>query len=125
MAEYPWWQRLKPDDILETQYSDLLHSARCKDLTCLRNQTGSMIAQAAQESYSIRYKRPGALYGYGDFYYGPSVDGKVIQGLPSVEFAKGHFSPVRYSSLRYSSLIVTDACSHLASGVGRKIVQRQ
>jgi hypothetical protein len=35
-----------------------------------------------------------SLYGYGDFYWGPSVDGYIIRGLPSKEFERGAFSSV-------------------------------
>ena len=34
------------------------------------------------------------LYGYGDFYYSPSVDGVVIRDLPTNELKHGHFSKV-------------------------------
>lgn len=33
-------------------------------------------------------------YGYGDYYYGPSVDGTIVRDLPSHEFAQGHFAKV-------------------------------
>jgi carboxylesterase type B len=33
-------------------------------------------------------------YGYGDFYYGPIVDGQVIRDYPSREFARGAFTKV-------------------------------
>ncbi|KID95676.1 carboxylesterase, partial [Metarhizium majus ARSEF 297] len=33
-------------------------------------------------------------YGFGDFYYGPYVDGDIIRDLPSHEFSKGHFAKV-------------------------------
>ena len=34
------------------------------------------------------------VYGWGDFYYGPSVDGSVIRALPDEEFKRGHFTKV-------------------------------
>lgn len=34
------------------------------------------------------------LYGYGDFYFGPSIDYIAIRDLPSNEFKQGHFSKV-------------------------------
>lgn len=33
-------------------------------------------------------------YGYGDFYFGPTVDGTFIRDLPSNEFQNGHFAKV-------------------------------
>lgn len=34
------------------------------------------------------------FYGYGDFYFGPSVDGEIVRDLPSNEFKQGHFTKV-------------------------------
>lgn len=50
------------------------------------------LAVAAQKTYDTGY----ALleYGFGDFYYGPYVDGDIIRGLPSHEFSQGHFAKV-------------------------------
>lgn len=33
-------------------------------------------------------------YGYGDYYFTPTVDGKIIQELPSKGFSEGKFSKV-------------------------------
>jgi hypothetical protein len=93
-AEYPWWQPLKPDDILERQFRHLKNETHCDDLACLRGKSAAEIAMAAQNTYRRGYFREKPSYGHGDFYYGPSVDGKVIQGLPSREFAAGNFAPV-------------------------------
>jgi len=100
-TEYPWWQPFHADDILEAQYQQLLQAAGCLDLPCLRNTTENVLAAAAQETYSLGYRHsPRPLYGYGDFYWGPSVDGEIIRGLPSREFQRGSFSSVRDSSQR-------------------------
>jgi carboxylesterase type B len=50
---------------------------------------------ATQLTYTEGYRtHPVGLYGYGDFYYGPSVDGDVIRDLPSNEWKQGHFAKV-------------------------------
>ena len=50
---------------------------------------------ATQQTYidAYRTQSPGT-YGYGDFYYGPSVDGDVIRDLSSNEWKQGHFTKV-------------------------------
>jgi len=50
------------------------------------------LGQATQATYATGYSQN--LYGYGDFFYGPVVDGSIIRGLPSNEFLQGHFSKV-------------------------------
>jgi hypothetical protein len=97
MVEYPWWQPFKSWDILEGQYRDLLTAAGCKSrgLQCLRSLTGEKLALAAQETYRMAYNGSTPRYGYGDYYYGPSVDNRTILGLPSREFAIGRFTAVR------------------------------
>jgi len=96
MVEYPWWQRFKSEDILEGQYRDLLTATGCKGLglPCLRNLTGQNLALAAQQTYRTAYSGSNPRYGYGDYYYGPSVDNSTILGLPSREFTVGNFTAV-------------------------------
>jgi carboxylesterase type B len=45
---------------------------------------------ATQQTYIDGYNPQ--LYGFGDFYYGPSVDGDIIRDLPSNEWKQGHFT---------------------------------
>jgi hypothetical protein len=92
VAEYPWWQPFHGNDVLEAQYADLLKITHCGTLQCLRELSPSALATASQALYVMGYQAK--RYGYGDFYFGPAVDGKIIQDLPSVEFSKGHFSKV-------------------------------
>lgn len=50
---------------------------------------------ATQQTYVEAYHtQPLGIYGFGDFYYGPSVDGDVIRDLPSNEWKQGHFAKV-------------------------------
>jgi carboxylesterase type B len=54
---------------------------------------------------------PLEIYGYGDFYYGPSVDGDIIRDLPSNEFKKGHFTrtPLLVNRDGYEGYIFSNA----------------
>ncbi|KAF2094927.1 carboxylesterase, partial [Rhizodiscina lignyota] len=90
IAEYPWWQSLHDDDIVEIQYRDLLDAAGCTNITCLRGLSEDDLAQAQENSLTAGYAA--GHYGWGDFYYGPYVDGVIIQDLPSNDFKRGHFS---------------------------------
>ncbi|OCL08234.1 alpha/beta-hydrolase [Glonium stellatum] len=92
VAEYPWWQSYSNDSLLELQYSGLLSAANCTSLTCLRSLPEDTLATASQTTYTNAYVS--GLYGYGNFYYGPSVDGDIIRDLPSNEFKQGHFTKV-------------------------------
>ncbi|KFG80558.1 carboxylesterase [Metarhizium anisopliae] len=92
IAEYPWLQPLHSQSTIQRQYELLLTAAGCPDIQCLRAMPESDLAVAAQKTYDTGY----ALleYGFGDFYYGPYVDGEIIRGLPSHEFSQGHFAKV-------------------------------
>jgi len=53
------------------------------------------LKSATQQTYIDGYRtQPAGIYGFGDFYYGPSVDGDVIRDLPSNEWKQGHFTKV-------------------------------
>lgn len=92
MADFPWWQQYLKEDQLTDQYKNLLSSAKCSNLTCLRKLTEEQLKEATQATYNWAYKA--GAYGYGNFYYGPYVDGELIRDLPSREFRGGHFAKV-------------------------------
>ena len=92
ISEYPWWQTYKNDTILDAQFRELLAASNCTELNCLRNLSESDLANATQATYQSAYDS--GNYAYGDFYYGPAVDGEIIRDLPSNEFKQGHFSKV-------------------------------
>lgn len=92
VAEYPWWQSYKNNTILETQYRQMLTSTNCDSLACLRRVSTQTLVDAMQYSLNIGFTS--GFVGWGDFYYGPSVDGVVIRDLPSNEFKQGHFTKV-------------------------------
>lgn len=94
IAEYPWWQPFHNNSVLEDQYRELLAASNWSNLACLRSLNTSALALATAATYLVAYNARPALYGYGDFYYGPVVDGYSIRDLPSNEFKQGHFSKV-------------------------------
>ncbi|KAJ5591890.1 carboxylesterase type B [Penicillium hispanicum] len=92
IVEYPWWQPVHTDDTLETQYELLLLTSNCSNLACLRNLSDDDLMSASKTVYETGYQK--GYYGYGDYYFGPFVDGEIIRDLPSREFANQHFSQV-------------------------------
>ncbi|THY94886.1 hypothetical protein D6C92_04665 [Aureobasidium pullulans] len=50
------------------------------------------LTNAIDASYEIGYAQ--GLYAYGYFYYGPAVDGRIIQDLPSQELEAGNLAKV-------------------------------
>jgi hypothetical protein len=80
--------------ILESQYRLLLLASGCTDLQCLRTIDSASLKRAAQQTYVDAYNSDPGLYAFGDFYYGPSVDGDLIRDLPSNEWKQGHFTKV-------------------------------
>ena len=92
IPEYPWFQSYKNDSQLEIQYRQVLAGAKCDSLSCLRRQSTQTLIDAMQAALTRGFKNNN--YGWGDFYYGPSVDGEIIRDLPSNEFKQGHFTKV-------------------------------
>ncbi|SMY21325.1 unnamed protein product [Zymoseptoria tritici ST99CH_1A5] len=107
LPEYPWWQPYHNDTILERQYRSLLKYAKCDDLQCLRSLDSDRLEVASAKTYFD------GETGYGDYYYGPSVDGSIIRDLPSNELKQGHFSkvPLLTDHARYEGTIFTDKAS--------------
>jgi hypothetical protein len=80
------------NNFLQEQYKFVLNASSCNDLTCLRGLSASELEKSVTASYFTAYAA--GLYAYGDMFFGPSVDNKIIKGLPSVEFTEGRFSRV-------------------------------
>lgn len=91
-TEYPWWQPFRNESTLEKQYRLLLNTSSCNNIDCLRRLPSDKLAKATQSTYDAAYAD--GRYSYGDFFYGPSVDGEIIRQLPSQEFKQGHFTRV-------------------------------
>jgi carboxylesterase type B len=107
-SEFPWWQSFKPEAVAETQYEQILSASKCGDVACLRKLSTEDLTRAAQETYALGWNASPRTYGYGDFYYGPIVDGRSILGLPSVELSKGRFANV--CTQRFSIYMVKANC---------------
>ena len=108
IAEYPWWQPFHDDKTLETQYKDFLASSGCSDLECLRAAPIDKLVDATNATFFSGYQAK--LYGFGDFYLGPSVDGEIIRDLPSNEWKQDHFSkvPLLVDRDQYEGVIFTN-----------------
>ncbi|UKZ61357.1 uncharacterized protein TrAtP1_002623 [Trichoderma atroviride] len=92
IAEFPWMQPYHDGNFLQEQYKFVLNASSCNDLACLRALSASELEKSITASYYTAYAA--GLYAYGDMFFGPSVDNKIIHDLPSVEFTRGHFSKV-------------------------------
>lgn len=77
---------------LEKQFDALRNGSGCHDLQCLRQLSTTDLRSAADMAYVTAYEA--GNYGYGDFFFGPSVDGFIVRDLPSNEFKLGHFTKV-------------------------------
>ena len=77
---------------LEKQFDALCKASGCNDLECLRQLSDTKLRSAADMTYSAGYEA--GDYGYGDFFFGPYVDGSIVRDLPSNEFKLGHFTKV-------------------------------
>jgi carboxylesterase type B len=134
ISEYPWWQSyVQSSDLcssqaltipsyhnntfLESQYHLLLSASACTNLQCLRSLDPASLKAAAQQTYVDAYHSSSPpLYAFGDFFYGPSVDGDIIRDLPSNEWKQGHFTKVPllvdhngYEGYNYGNQSITTA----------------
>ncbi|KAL4962577.1 Alpha/Beta hydrolase protein [Aspergillus stella-maris] len=92
IAENPWWQPLHGNEVLKAQFKQVLKASGCTNLACLRCLPAGKLANASALVYALGWAD--GTYGFGDYYFGPCVDGEIIQDLPSLEFAKGRFTKV-------------------------------
>ncbi|OAG07965.1 carboxylesterase [Paraphaeosphaeria sporulosa] len=92
MADFPWWQQFLREEQLTKQYDNLLEAANCATLMCLKALPEDILKEATQATYISAYADK--VYGYGNFYYGPYVDGDIIRDLPSRELRAGKFVKV-------------------------------
>ncbi|KAI5200239.1 hypothetical protein AUEXF2481DRAFT_82451 [Aureobasidium subglaciale EXF-2481] len=92
IAEYPGMTPFRNNTILDNQYNELLFATNCTSLECLRGVSSEELDSAVMYSMAAGYNK--GVYGYGDFYYTPAVDGHVLRDLPSNEMKRGHFAKV-------------------------------
>ncbi|KAK3061941.1 hypothetical protein LTR53_019589, partial [Teratosphaeriaceae sp. CCFEE 6253] len=75
ISERPWVQTYHNDDALEAQYKQLLKATSCADLACLRSLSSGQLNKGQQLAYVNGYLHNPRLYGFGDYWFGPSIDG--------------------------------------------------
>ena len=92
IVQLPWWQQYMRDEQLERQYDTLISLSNCSSLACLQAVPEDKLKSITQASYLKGYAE--GQYGYGTFYYGPYVDGTIIQNLPSREIKAGRYTKV-------------------------------
>jgi carboxylesterase type B len=92
IADFPFWQQYRRKEQLDTQFGYLLEASNCFDLARLQEVPEDILRNATQATYARGYAE--GDYGYGNFYFGPYVDGTFIRGLPSREFIAGNFAKV-------------------------------
>lgn len=94
ISERPWVQPYHNNSILDSQFRELLAATNCTNLQCLRSLNSTALNVGAEAATLAGYTERPMLYGYGDYYFGPAVDGEYIRDLPSLELQRGHFSKV-------------------------------
>lgn len=77
---------------LNKQYETFAQAANCTSLECLRKAPLSRLQLAAKQSFEIAYIQ--GDYAYGLCYWGPAVDGHIIQEGPLEAFSHGQFQKV-------------------------------
>ena len=92
IVEFPGQMTFKKKEILQAQFRNLLQAASCKDLACLRSLDDASLANASRQAYIIGIQE--GNYAYGDFYYSPTLDGRIVQDLPSVAFDRRRFKQI-------------------------------
>ncbi|KAF2794138.1 alpha/beta-hydrolase [Melanomma pulvis-pyrius CBS 109.77] len=112
IVNFPWWQQFLKEGQLSKQFHHLLMESGCDDVDCLRAVSEGDLKAATQATYKKAYAA--GDYGYGNFYYGPYVDGALIRDLPSREFKKGHFTKIpvlvtreKYEGFTFSNQSIT------------------
>ena len=125
ISEYPGYLPFHDQPYIETQYQQLLAAADCSDLACLRCADPAALARAFQKVYVDAYAA--GFYSYGEFYFGPTVDGHVLTAFPSQSFASGNFTknvPLVVDRDGYEGVIFTNTSTSTveqANDVWRKM----
>jgi len=78
IAERPWIQEYHNNSVLEIQYGEVLKATACDDLACLRSISTTQLNIGQQNALVNAYLERPQLYGFGDYWYGPTVDGKYV-----------------------------------------------
>ncbi|KAK3670089.1 hypothetical protein LTR78_010029 [Recurvomyces mirabilis] len=94
ISERPWVQEYHNNSVLEIQFRELLNATRCADLACLRTINETQLNVGQQLALVNGYRNHPQLYAFGDYWYGPTIDGQTVRDFPSRELANGHFTKV-------------------------------
>jgi len=78
ISERPWVQSYHNNSVLQIQYREVLNATGCTDLTCLRALDSTALNVGAQTALVNGYTNRPQLYGFGDYWYGPVVDGETV-----------------------------------------------
>ena len=79
ISERPWVQTYHNESVLNTQFREFLNATACQDLACLRSLSTSEINIGQQTALINGYLNHPRLYGFGDYWYGPTVDGEYVR----------------------------------------------
>lgn len=66
------------NSVLEIQFRELLNATKCPDLQCLRSINSTALNLGQQAALINAYLNHPELYAFGDYYYGPTVDGEHV-----------------------------------------------
>ena len=86
ISERPWIQEYHNNSVLEIQYREVLKATACDDLACLRSINTTQLNTGQQNALVNAYLERPQLYGFGDYWYGPTVDGEYV-GITSRSLA--------------------------------------
>lgn len=92
IAEYPAWQPLFRGWEQEVLYHSALKLSGCDSLACLRELPASKVQYLNQAVLNATYPGPG--FAFGEYSYGPVIDGTFLKELPSLAFQGGRFYDV-------------------------------
>ncbi|KAH7374054.1 Alpha/Beta hydrolase protein [Cadophora sp. MPI-SDFR-AT-0126] len=121
IPEYPWWTTMQNNSWLNRQYDRLIDNANCSSLDCLRGLSLSSIRKAttaaAQQAYTA------GEYPFGNFYWGPYVDGTIIRDSLINDFRNGHFTrvPVMVDHSLYEGALFSNFLTNTSATLRQEI----
>ncbi|KAI8649965.1 Carboxylic ester hydrolase [Fusarium sp. Ph1] len=92
IPEFPWWTPMYGNDWVQDQYKRFLGAANCDSISCLRKLPIEAIQAATRTASESAYADK--KYAFGTFYWGPTIDGRIIEANLQEEFRQGHFTKV-------------------------------
>ncbi|RMJ16970.1 hypothetical protein CDV36_003313 [Fusarium kuroshium] len=92
IPEFPWWTPMYGDDWVQDQYERFLDATNCDSVSCLRKLPIETIQNATRTASETAYADK--KYTFGTFYWGPTIDGRIIEANLQEEFRQGHFIKV-------------------------------